>query len=384
MKVLYLVSGIGPPAGWGTEFIQNLIFKLSQKGVQATIINPIYKHTHPGWRKWTKEMEEKYSVRVISLEAPAWIKERLLVHFALTPLLVTKAAIKLLRKERFNLVHEFSSTPVILFRALLCRLFFKTPTIFTLSVSNNTFLGKLFWFKLFNFAKTYCIPSKEIINSLKDIGVNSNKIFFSPPGIEINKFNRTLNKSVARTKLNLPKNKIILSFFGSLTEEKGIPDLLNAVQKIDKSIKNNLLVAVFAVWKGSTNHKKWVKKLNELSPYLKVFEKHANVPLVIAASDMVILPQRTGHGATIPPISVLEVLSSKTILLTTNIIGNREIVKPPDVLLPPNDPESLSRAIEKVLHENGKVHKRSINLKPYDLAQATANYLKIYQSFLQS
>lgn len=382
MKVLYLVSGIGPPAGWGTEFIQELIFRLSKEGIQATIINPIYKHTHPKWRKWTIEQEKRYGVKIIPLEFPDLINRSLILNFILTPFFVSFATFRLLSKEKFDFVHEFSSTPIILLRAFLLEFFFKTPTIFTLSVYNNTLLGKFFWFKLFNFAKAYCIPSKEIIDNLKSMSVNSNKIFFTPPGIEINKFNRNLNKSIARTKLKLPKKKIILSFFGSLTEEKGISDLVDAVQKIDEHFKNKLLVAVFAVWKGSTNHKNWVRRINELSPYLKVSEKSVHIPTVIAASDMVILPQRTGHGATIPPISVLEVLSSKTPLIATDIIGNRELVKIPDILLPPKNPDALCKAMEEILKDKPRIHQRGINLEPYNIKNVPGAYLKIYRSMI--
>lgn len=380
MKVLYLVSGIGPPAGWGTEFIQDLIFKLSKKDVKVTIINPIYKHTRPDWKKWTKEQENKYGIKIISLNMPGLIKKNLLLHFALTPLFVTLVVIKILSKEKFNLVHEFSSTPIILFRSFLLKLLFKTPTIFTLSVYNNTLLGKLFWFKIFDFAASYCIPSKEIINRLKLLGVNQNKIFFSPPGIELTNFSRVPGKSIARKKLNLPQGKKIICFFGSLTKEKGIPDLLEAINKIDKKSKNKLLITVFAIWKGSTSHRKWVSKITLMRPFIKLFEKRVSIPLAIAASDAVVLPQRTGHGTTIPPISTLEVLASKTILITTDIIGNRELVTAPDVLISPKNPYALAQSIENILRDNGQVIKRKINLKPYDINNIVFNYLNIYQS----
>ncbi len=380
MKILYLVSGIGPPAGWGTEFIQDLIFELSKKNIKATIINPIYKHTHPQWREWTRKQEKQYGVRIISLQSPAFVKKSLLLHFALTPFFVTFFTVKLLFKEKFDLIHEFSSTPIILIRSLVIKLLFGIPTIFTLSVYNNTLLGKFFWFKLFNFSQMYCIPSQEIIDNLKNLGIQSRKISFVPPTIDAGRFRKVPKKSVAREKLGLPKDKKIISFFGSLTEEKGISDLLDAVRKIDTGLKEILLVAIFSVWKGSRRHNVWINKLKKIAKHIKVLEGQTDIPLVIAASDAIILPQRTGHGTTIPPISILEVLASKTPLITTDILNNRELVKPPDILLPPKNSDVLSKAIEKILKVKPKIRPRNINLNSYSIENVTNAYLKIYRS----
>src|SRR3989344_9657535 len=162
MKILYLVSGIGPPAGWGTEFIQDIIFEIAKDGTDITIINPIYKHTAENWREWTKEQERKFGVRIISMQVPKTFSNNLYFHFAITPVLVTLLTLNLLGKEKFDIVHEFSSTPIVLLRSFLVKIFFNTPTVFTLSVYNNTLLGNFFWFRLFDFAKIYCIPSEEI------------------------------------------------------------------------------------------------------------------------------------------------------------------------------------------------------------------------------
>ena len=380
MKVLYLVSGIGPPAGWGTEFIQELIFGLSQKGVKSTIINPIYKHTHPNWKNWTNEVGKKYGVRVISLEAPGWIKERLLVHFALTPLLVTIAALKLLKKERFDLVHEFSSTPVILFRALLLKVLFATPTVFTLSVYNNTILGKFYWFRIFDTARYYCIPSREVIKSLVKLSIKPEKIQFVPPGVELEKFRRLPPKDLAKTNLHLPNKKFIISYFGSLTKEKGIGDLIEATKAIPKDLQNKVLVALFAIWKGSTQHKYFRDKILQLKlQNLKLFEKHIDIPTLLSASDAIILPHQTGHGATIPQISVIETLAANKPLITTNILGNRELFKKNNSLAVPRDPSSLARKIEDAYNKKPK-QKTTINLSIFNLSRTVLVYYKIYQN----
>lgn len=382
MKVLYLVSGIGPPAGWGTEYIQNEIFELSTKGVSATLISPIIKHTHPDWKAWIHKQEKTFGVRIIALEPPAWLKAHLLIHFATVPILVTWVAARLMLQERFDIVHEFTSTPIIAIRSLLFKILFKTPTVVTHSVYNNTFLGRLFWFKLFDFIRIIIVQSREIQDKLVSQGIDRKKVIYCPPAIEVKKFKKIKRKLFARKKLNLPQHKKIASYFGSLTKEKGISDLVDAISNIRSELRKELLVVIFPIWKGSSNHSFWINRLKSLGQNIRVVERRVNIPLVIAASDVVVLPQRTGHGTTIPPISVLEVLASNTPLIATDIVGNREIVKGSDILIQPKNSLELGIAIEKSLVNEGKI-RRSFDSKQYDHKNTVEKYFKIYQSLIK-
>lgn len=384
MKVLYLISGIGPPAGWGTEFIQNLIFQLSKKGVSATIINPIYKHTRLDWKTWIKDVEKKYKVRIISLEAPGWIKERLLLHFALTPFFVTWATIKLLKRGGFDLIHEFSSTPVILVRSFVLKALFHMPIVFTLSVYNNTLFGNFLWFKIFNFANLYLVPSREIIDKLISLGINKKKLVFSPPGINLEPFRKKISQAVAREKLQLPTNKFILSYFGSLTKEKGILDLIEAVKLIKREIQGKILITLFAVWKGSGQHQKIKEEIESMNfSCLKLVEKYVDIPTLLAASDAVILPQKTGFGATIPPISVLETLAAGKPLIATNIIGVKELINTQNsIIIQPNNSSDLKVAIEKIYRENPLDSKNISLINQYSITRSTKLNLEVYKKVI--
>lgn len=380
MKVLYLISGVGPPAGWGTEYIQNLIFELSRKGIEATIINPIYLHTHPSWKNWIQEKNAKFGARIIPIEVPNWISKNLIFHLIITPFLVTYFSCQLLRKEKFDLIHDFSSTPIILFRALIFQFIFQSPTIFTLSVYNNTFLGNLFWFRLFDFAKFYLIPSKEVISKIIDIGVKKNKLIYAPPGMNLTLFSKPINKLVARKKLdNLPINKFIIVFFGSLTEEKGVGDLIKAAKILQKQFTGNIFFSIFAIWKGSTEHRSIKEEIEKMdSNYMKLYEKYVEIPIVIAASDLVVLPQQTGHGATIPIISVVETLAAKKLLIATNILGNKELINTSNgILIPPKKPLILANTIKEA-YLNNKISKGTPTLKQFEMEKSVQLHLSIY------
>ena len=243
---------------------------------------------------------------------------------------------------------------------------------------NNTILGRLFWFKLFNFAKYYFIPSKEIIDNLKLIGVQNKKIVYSPPGINLDQFRSLPSKIDARKALQLPSDKFILSYFGSLTSEKGVLDILKAYKLLNQSTQENILIAIFAISKGSPKHNQIASKINSLKPsHILLVEKYVDIRQVLSASDALILPQQTGHGATIPPISIVEVLASKKPLITTQTIGVRELFgKDNDFLIEPKNPEILAKAIEKMAL---KMTSLEINIRQFNIENSAKLHLGVYK-----
>lgn len=382
MKVLYLVTGIRPPLASGSQFIQNLIFTISNKGVNATIISPIYIHTEKNMSLWAAQQEKKYNIKFVLIDTPAFIKKNFLLHIMITPLLTTVVVIKLLSKEKFDIVHEFTSTPAIILRSLIYK-FFKTPSIFTLAVLNKTILGKLFWFKIFDFGSAYLIPSREITNSILDLGVKKQKVFYLPPGINIASFKPKTTKLKAREKLDLPKNMLIMTYFGPLTEEKGVLDILKASNLFSQENQKKIFIGLFCYYlKDFRNYKNIAQKISSEAPKnLKLYEKYVDISLLLTASDYIIYPLRSGHGTTIPPISILEALAAHKPVITTDILGIREIITNKNgILIPPGDPPALAKAIQgahlRKFNQNKTFEDFDLN---FDLNNVCDKLLSIYK-----
>lgn len=378
MKVLYLVTGIRPPKASGSQFIQNLIFEASKKEVQATILSPIYIHTEANMSLWAEQMERKYNVKFVLINTPKFIKKRFLLHLAITPLVTTLAVLKLLFKERFDLVHEFTSTPAIAFRSIFYK-FFNLPSIFTLSVFNKTIFGKLFWFKIFDFASAYLLPSQEIETSVQELGIAKKKLFYLPPGIKASNFNPKIDKTQARKLLGLPANLTLITYYGPASEEKGVLDILEASRLLSKETQNKVLILLYCYYlKEYGNFRDVLRKLKEAPPEnLKLYEKYVNIPLLLSASDCIIYPPRTGHGATIPAISILETMASQKPIIATNIIGTRELVNEGNgILVPPNSAHDLTKAIEKAA--STKFSPKN-NLDRFNLGKVANRLLEIYK-----
>lgn len=351
MKVIYFVSGISPPAGWGTEFIQKTAKLLAKKGVEITIVSPLFRNTKKDWQEWVKQMKESHNVAIVYSKAPKWIYNRLHFHVFLSPLFTTIEALKLFRKNNFDIVHEFSSTPTILIRSKIFKMIFGCKIVFTHSVFANNLLGKTFWYKLFNFADHYIVPSKSIISEMQKSGVNEERITYLLPGIDTKRFVVNKSKSTARNDLGIKTSDYVFSFFGSLTKEKGVIDILEAAKQIKRK---GVSIYLFGLWKGSSKHELLKNKIKQYNlPFVHVVDKHVDIPTVLAASDCILLPQQTGHGVTIPPISTIETIVSGTYLIATNVAGNDEVVNSTNgVLIPSKDPKSLAKQMLNALKNN--------------------------------
>ena len=377
MKVLYLVTGVGPHSASGSDFIIDLIIKLSQQHIKATVISPIFKHTPPGFSTWKKKLQSQYDIKIITVSTPPLFSNNFLIQLIIIPFITTFAVMKILSQEKFDLIHEFTSTPIIAFRALLFRLFFSTPTIITHSVYNKTFLGRNFWFKIFDFANYYVVSSFLILRNLQKTKLDKQKLILIPPAINIKKFSQIpFSQSQARKKLKLPQNKFILSFYGPLVKEKGVQDIIDAISLLDQKTLTKILIVFFT--KPSQRFTKTITIPHTQTCLVKT--GLSDVPTILAASSATILPQQTGHGATIPPISIIESLlaNKKTITYQSNIYHLPQT--PQLFMIPTRHIHKLSQAIIKTINSPVKkinpISKKE--LLAYDLDEVSTKYLNLY------
>lgn len=371
MNILYIVTGIAPPAGWGTEFIQNLIFSLSKKEVNATIITPIFIHTPKKFFDWKKKVEKEYSIKIIVVKLPKIISKNLTLQLYLSPIFITLKVISVLRKEKYDLIHEFTSTPIILIRGFLIKVIFNIPSTITLSVYNKTLLGSIKWFKFINTGKFYLIPAKKIIESLIKIGVNPTKIIFSPPGINLVRY-QEINKLNSRKKLNLPLNKTIITYYGTITKEKGIEDIIKLSK--DLSDNPNIVIALFTVWRG-TEESQYQQYLNKANIIFR--KEFVDINLVLSASDILIFPQLTGHGTVIPPISIIEAAVTGKPVLAKSTPGVSDI-------LPKNNiyTTDLTKKVNECIKSPSSFKVNKSTLKMYNLEDSVNLHLEIYSKVM--
>jgi len=196
---------------------------------------------------------------------------------------------------------------------------------------------------------------KEIIDLFK---VRPNKIHVIPHGDY--KFfvpKKLLSKEEAKMRLGIcPETKTIL-FFGAIRKNKGLKNILIALQHIKKKVPNVKLLIVGEPWES---YKKYRKIIIENQVEKEVYEKlsyvpNKELPLYFYATDLVVLPYDE-----ITQSGILQIAYAfKKPVVATDLGGFREAVEDGKngYLVPLNDVEGLAEKCISILLDDKKIQR---------------------------
>ncbi len=178
------------------------------------------------------------------------------------------------------------------------------------------------------------ITSHTISQSEEDIKlmvekkyIDKVKITHVGNGIDVSKFRPVIDNIQLKKKIGLPVDSFIITGVGRLVKGKGFQNLIDAFYRISKSEKNCYLMIVGGVVSQdiSKYEKKIVNKIKKLHIEKKVILTGMveNVEDYLNCSDVYVLSSfREGVSR-----SMLEAMSCKIPVISTNIRGSREIIK---------------------------------------------------------
>ena len=169
----------------------------------------------------------------------------------------------------------------------------------------------------------------------------------SSNGVDVERFSP--GSSSVRSELGIPPDAPLVGFVGRLTQDKGIPELIEAFDTILRSMPDVQLLlvgwfdasedALGAMWRARiANHPRihCTGFVDDTAPYYR-------------AMDLMVLPTwREGF-----PNAVLEAAATGLPVITTICTGSRDSVVPEvtGLLIPPGYPEAISEAVLKLLRD---------------------------------
>ena len=172
-----------------------------------------------------------------------------------------------------------------------------------------------------------------------------------PDGVDMDLFYVRNSKKETRDILDLPDNKKIILYIGSLQEWKGYRIFLEASNYF-KDKKDILFVLV-----GGTEQMQSKLKKEFPNVYFKDNVKSYIVPYYLKTSDLLILPNSSKSKISTTytsPLKLFEYMSSETPLISSNLPSIKEIVSEDEVLfVKPDSSKDLVDKIEYAL-ENYK------------------------------
>lgn len=307
------------------------------------------------------------------------------------------ALMKLIRKERFDIVH--SHTPVASLVARLSARLANVPLIVytahgfyfhenmkPIPYKINYLLEKI-WAKYFT--------DKLFFQSKEDYELALAKGFQKPEnlihinnGVSGDRFNPVLYSRVkSRESLGITNEKVIM-FVGRLVREKGIVELLEAFPLVRDEMKEATLMIVGDSVTGDRDGLD-VEQLIQSMPMetkerIRLLGMREDIPELLCAADLFVLPSyREGL-----PRSIIEAMAMGKPIVATDVRGCREEVFP-DVngyLCKAKDSSSLANTILEIMKDESKLKRfgessRRLFLEEFNEKVVLERQMNIFNEF---
>lgn len=285
---------------------------------------------------------------------------------------------KLIRKNKYNLIHAFFSVPcgflaMILKRSFIVSLMgsdvpFHNPKFNKLDKFLFRFLTPYIWKK----ADCVIANSETLKNSAVKVAKKNQQFKIIKGGVDMEKFKFR--------KKNTKSDKFIILFVGRLHEVKNVPFLVDAFAKINKNNDSQLWIVG-----GGSLYKKLKKQVEDLhiDDSVKFFREisHDQLPNIYNNADVFVLPsQNEGMSNTL-----LEALASGLPIIATNTGGADKLVKNNGFIVSKKSSEEIASAIEKI--KSNKKLKLDFSKQSSEIAKemswtkAAKQYADIYKNF---
>jgi glycosyltransferase involved in cell wall biosynthesis len=200
----------------------------------------------------------------------------------------------------------------------------------------------------FNSVEYFITMSKSVQNDLLSLYPKAKqKLLFHPV---YSNFGNSVSKDVARKKLELKSDKILL-FFGFIREYKGLDVLLEAIALIKDKMDFTLVIA----GEFYSNKEKYISLIQhlELENYVKIFSDFIptnEVKYYFSASNVVVLPYKSATQS-----GIVQIANNFDVpMISTNVGGLGEVIEngKTGYLVEKENPKQLAEAIIKYFSEN--------------------------------
>jgi len=186
-------------------------------------------------------------------------------------------------------------------------------------------------------------------------GVPKEKILVLQDGVDVESFQNLPSQPEIREMLNLPSDKKLVIYCGSLFPDKGIEHIL--------LVAKNLMDVMFILVGGREGHiRMWRNYVNSRqisNVEFTGFVENSRVPLYLKAADALIMPYKTEQKTrimdihTTSPLKLFEYMAAKKPIISTNIPAISRTIKHgvDGLLAEPNDIGELAHLVEVVLED---------------------------------
>ena len=249
---------------------------------------------------------------------------------------------------------------------------------------NNKFILKFLQFK----ADRYTVSTKYQKRQLESLDPNIN-IRVIPNGIDVDRYT-VVDSKKAKSYFGFD-NDFIITYIGHFTHMKGVEVLIRAFRIVIRDVPESMLVLAIS---SAEKDMVFLKQDNssKISNLIKGIEDRVlvlglvDVKKLFSASDAVVFPYLTNFGSNMLPTLILEALAVGVPIISTQV----EIIKENfndhrlAILVPPNNPYELARALLDMISDEKKRedmirYQRKVVRERYNFLLMTRNFLALYK-----
>jgi len=329
IKVLEIIDSLG--SGGAESLLKNFVLeakknKLFNIEIATLCSNAIFKEEvkSAGIPVWDLNLKYKYDLRGI-LEI-----------------------ITLIKKGKYDIIHVHLF-PADIFAAL-ASLFLPKDIVWIFSEHcaynrrrSYKFCKILDGFTYSRYSKIVCVSKQVEFALLNWIPSNKGKTKVISNAVPIPKF---LNPCSVKT--------YDILFVGRFVREKGIDILLKAIKILKNKYSKNLKIAIVGDGELKENLNNLTVELG-VNKEVKFFGVRKDIRELMVSSKIIVLPSRSeGFG-----IVIIEAMSNMLPVIATNVGGIPELIEngKEGILVPPENPKALARAINNLL-ENKELREK--------------------------
>ena len=369
-----------------------LLAKILQKRYEVEIIGPMF-----GESIWQPIADDKTIIY-----KPVKISGGFKAYFQI---------LRLYSKISGDIIYVSKPFFIITFPALLKKFFKNIPIIFDIDdwemgfikeSFNNMFIIEKFKYWIYTSFKPYVLHS--YLNNTLGIATRylCNEITISNSFLQkrfggtiiwhardTNEFSpEKFSKDAVRKIYNINKDKKVIIFFGSLTSNKGIENLIGAIKLLND--ENVVLMLVGVDYNNFYSLGLLERAERELSKGQIIkfgFQPFNKVPEFLAMADIVVIPQKRNF-ATIGqlPAKLFDAMAMAKPIIATNVNDLPQILDKCGWIVEPNNSEQLAKTIQYVLENPDKAKKmgqiaREKCIKKYSLNAVSKKLLEMFKKY---
>ena len=232
----------------------------------------------------------------------------------------------------------------------------KVPTIMESHIRNivNPDLKRVIRVSRSEYFKGLITISKVLKHTFMKAGVPEEKILVLDSGVDLELFEHLPDKMGARKMLNLPLDRKIVVYAGSLFPEKGIKYILLTAEQLQDT--------VFILVGGEAKHVQYWTRYARMRGIENVrfvgFVSNSLIPIYLVAADALIMPYGRGPARIMDiestsPLKLFEYMAARKPIISSNIPAIRRIIQhgANGLLAEPGDVKQLTEYVKEVLED---------------------------------